>query len=116
MEEKDMFEKNLFGICPYFTSQKILTGKWSLLILYHLDKKTLRFNEMERLLSPITQTTLTKQLRSMEDSGLIVRTVYNQIPPKVEYSLSEIGKKFKPVLNCLGVWGTEYIQYMKEQK
>lgn len=108
-----MAEKDLLGVCPYFTSQKVLSGKWSLLILHYLDENVLRFNQLERLLAPITQATLTKQLRSLEESGLIVRTVYNQVPPKVEYSLSEVGKKFKPVLNYLEIWGNEYIEYLK---
>ncbi len=105
--------KDLFGICPYFTSQKLLSGKWSLLILHHLDGGVVRFKELERYLAPITSATLTKQLRAMEEEGLIIRTVYNQIPPKVEYSLSEIGQKFHSVLEPLREWGDEYIKIMK---
>lgn len=108
--------KDLFGICPYFTSQKLLSGKWSLLILHHLENGAVRFKELERLLVPITQATLTKQLRSMENEGLIIRTVYNQIPPKVEYSLSPIGEKFHIVLSALHVWGDEYIEYLNIKK
>lgn len=106
-------EKDLFGICPYVTAQKLLTGKWTLLIMYHLSEKTLRFNELQRALPDLTQSTLTKQLRMMEENGLLIRTVYKQIPPKVEYSLSELGIHFKPVLDALQIWGDEYIDYLK---
>lgn len=106
-------ENDLFGICPYVTAQKLLTGKWTLLIMYHLSEKTLRFNELQRALPNLTQATLTKQLRMMEENGLLIRTVYKQIPPKVEYSLSELGIHFKPVLDALQIWGDEYIDYLK---
>ena len=109
-------EQDLFGTCPYVTAQKMLTGKWTLLILHHLSVKTMRFNELQRALPDLTQATLTKQLRRMEGNGLIVRTVYNQIPPKVEYSLSGLGAHFKPVLDALHVWGIEYIDYLKENQ
>jgi DNA-binding HxlR family transcriptional regulator len=112
-----MNEKNsLFGICPYVTSQKLLTGKWSLLIMHHLSKEPLRFSELKRKLPDLTQATLTKQLRDLEENGLIIRTVYAQVPPKVEYTLSEIGHKFKPVLDSLEVWGNEYINYLHSSK
>lgn len=109
-------QEDLFGICPYVTVQKLLTGKWALLIMHHLSVKTLRFNELQRSLPNLTQATLTKQLRMMEENGLIVRTVYNQIPPKVEYSLSELGAHFKPVLDALRTWGDEYIDYLKSRE
>lgn len=106
-------EKDLFGICPYTTAQKLLTGKWTLLILYNLSEKTMRFGELLKVLPNLTQSTLTKQLRMMEGNGLIERRIYNQIPPKVEYSLSPLGVKFQPVLNALEVWGEEYISYLE---
>jgi DNA-binding HxlR family transcriptional regulator len=108
-------EKELFGICPFVTAQKILTGKWTLLILHHLSEKTMRFNELLRELPHLTQATLTKQLRMMEENGLIVRMVYTQIPPKVEYSLSELGTQFEPVLDTLQLWGHQYIDFLKSQ-
>lgn len=109
-------QEDLFGKCPYVTAQKLLTGKWTLLIMHHLSNNTLRFNELQRALPNLTQATLTKQLRMLEDNGLVVRTVFNQIPPKVEYSLSELGKHFEPVLEALQVWGIEYIEYLKTNK
>ncbi|MDD3140482.1 MAG: helix-turn-helix domain-containing protein [Lachnospiraceae bacterium] len=109
-------EKDLFGICPYVTAQKLLTGKWTLLILQHLNERLMRFNELHKVLPGLTQATLTKQLRMMEENGLIIRTAYNQIPPKVEYSLSELGEHFKPVLDALEIWGTEYINYLEKKE
>lgn len=108
-----MDEKDLFGICPYVTVQKVLAGKWSVLILYHLSKEPVRFNELQRRLPDLTQATLSKQLKTLTEFGLIDRKEYPQIPPKVEYSLSEMGKKFKPVLEALSVWGNEYIAFLK---
>ena len=103
MKEED------FGICPYVTVQKLLAGKWTLIILFLLSRKTMRFNELLRELPNLTQATLTKQLRALEKNELIIRTVYNQIPPKVEYSLSDMGEKFKPVIKTMKTWGDEYI-------
>lgn len=113
MEEAN---KDLFGICPFVTAQKLLTGKWTVLILHHLNTKTMRFNELQREMPNVTQATLTKQLRLLEENGLIIRQVYNQIPPKVEYSLSELGKQFKPVLDSLEIWGNKYIDFLKANK
>ena len=108
-------KKDLFGICPYTTAQKILSGKWTLLILYDLSTRTMRFGELQRALPDMTQATLSRQLRGMEQNGLIIRTAYNQIPPKVEYSLSRLGKQFLPVLSALEVWGKQYIACLGEQ-
>ncbi|WP_017416404.1 winged helix-turn-helix transcriptional regulator [Clostridium tunisiense] len=106
---------SLFGKCPYFTAQKLLSGKWSILIMYKLDKGTLRFGELQRTMEGITQATLTKQLRMLEEFGLVNRYVYPEIPPKVEYSLTELGKEFQPVLEQVRVWGDKYIKYLKNE-
>jgi DNA-binding HxlR family transcriptional regulator len=108
-------QEDLFGRCPYVTAQKLLTGKWTLLIMHHLSTKSMRFNELHRTLPHLTQATLTKQLRMMEENGLIVRTVYNQIPPRVEYTLSELGERFSPVLNAIQEWGNAYIEYLQKR-
>ena len=105
-----MKEKELFGVCPFFTTQKILSGKWTILI----EGKAVRFNELQRELGTITQATLTKQLKQLEKDGLINRKVYAQIPPKVEYSLTEIGQKFHNVLNELENWGNDYIDFLEK--
>lgn len=107
-----MAKKELFGLCPYVTAQKVLTGKWSMYILYLLTDGPIRFNELQRRMpEEMTHTTLSRQLKALEDEGLIIRTEYQQIPPKVEYRLSEIGEKFRTVLSALEVWGNEYIAY-----
>lgn len=108
-----MAKKELFGRCPYVTSQKVLTGKWSMYILYLLSKGPVRFNELQRQMpEEMTHTTLSRQLKTLEEEGLIIRKEYSQIPPKVEYSLSEIGQKFEKVLDVLGEWGEEYINFL----
>lgn len=109
-------QKDLFGICPYVTSQKVLSGKWSLYILHLLSDGPIRFNELQRRMpEKMTHATLSRQLKYLEEEGMIVRKEYEQIPPKVEYSLSEVGDKFKKVLAVLGEWGDEYIAYRKER-
>lgn len=101
-------QEELFGKCPYATSQKILSGKWALIILHHLSENKLRFGELHKQLPELTQATLTKQLRTLEEYGMVTRTVYAQVPPKVEYELSGIGIEFKEVLDSLKVWGDKY--------
>lgn len=105
-----------FGVCPYVTVQKLLSGKWTLIVLFLLSNRTMRFSELQRELPKLTQATLAKQLRTLEKDGLIIRTVYNQIPPKVEYSLSEMGEMFKPVMESLKDWGIRYIEFYKKEK
>lgn len=83
-------------------------------ILYLLTDGPIRFNELQRRMpEEMTHTTLSRQLKTLEDEGLIVRIEYQQIPPKVEYKLSEIGEKFREVLSVLEIWGNEYIEYLK---
>lgn len=107
--------KDLYGRCPFVTSQRVLQGKWSMLVLHHLSDAPVRFNELQRRMPAMTHATLSKQLKQLEEDGLIVRTEYPQIPPKVEYSLSEIGRKFGSVLDSLRVWGDEYIDYLADR-
>lgn len=111
-----MAKKDLFGICPYVTSQKVLSGKWSIYLLYLLQEGPVRFNELQRKMpEDITHTTLSRQLKTLEEEGLIIRQEYSQIPPKVEYSLSEIGKKFESVVIALGEWGNDYLEFVKNK-
>ena len=116
---KPMFEPNTpieerFGKCPYSTAQSLISGKWAILILHYLEDGTLRFNELQRMMPKMTHATLSVQLKSLVENGLVVRQQYEAIPLRVEYSLTEIGKKFKPVLGALGEWGSEYIKYTEE--
>ncbi len=95
--------------CPVATVQSLISGKWKMMILYLLSQNTRRFNELQRLLNnDISQTILTNQLRELENDGLVHREVYKEIPPKVEYSLTELGWSFIPVLKNMGEWGTFY--------
>ena len=91
--------------CPMVTVQKVLSSKWSLLIIYYLKDGAVRFNELLRMFDGITHATLTKQLKWLEQCGIVNRKVYEQIPPKVEYSLTELGYKLQPTLDCLTEWG-----------
>lgn len=106
--------ENRFGICPFATAQRLIQGKWAILILHYLGEGTVRFNELQRKMPKMTHATLSVQLKQLEAYGLVIRAEYPQIPPKVEYSLSEIGKNFKPVLDSIEVWGKEYIEYMEK--
>ena len=85
------------------------------MILYHLQDNTLRFNQLQKLLPEVTQATLTKQLRALEEYGIVKRTIYPQIPPKVEYELSPMGKEFSESLESLRLWGEKYIEFHKEK-
>lgn len=106
-------ENDRFGVCPFATAQKLIQGKWAVLILHYLSEGAVRFNELQRKMPKMTHATLSVQLKQLESYGLIIRTEYPQIPPKVEYSLSEMGEKFRSVLDSIEAWGKEYIEYMK---
>ena len=108
-------KNELFSICPFVTAQKLLQGKWAILILHALNEGTKRFNELERDIQ-ITHATLSSQLKYMEKEGLVHRTVYPEVPPRVEYSLTAMGRRFAPVLDSIQVWGEEYIEFLKENR
>ncbi len=100
-----MIDKANFPACPVETTLKIISDKWKVLILRDLFTGTKRFNELKRSLTTITQKMLTQQLRELENDGIIHREVYPIVPPKVEYSLTELGKTFKPVIDSMYDWG-----------
>jgi len=91
--------------CPVETTLKMIGGRWKVLILQELFRGIQRFCGLHRLLGGITQKMLTQQLRELEKDGLILRKVYPQVPPKVEYSLTPLGKSLKPVLEAMHLWG-----------
>lgn len=105
-------EDDLFGVCPFATAQRLIQGKWAILILNNLKNQPVRFNELQRMMPKMTHATLSNQLKQLESEGLIIRTEYPQIPPKVEYSLSSIGRDFEPVLEAINKWGLKYIETM----
>lgn len=96
-------------------TMRIIGGKWKPIILCHLKHGKMRTGELRRAISNITQKMLTQQLRELEDDGIVVRKVYNQIPPKVEYSLTEYGHSLNKILEALCVWGEHDIE-MRKQK
>jgi len=99
--------------CPVEATLKVIGGKWKGVILYHLMTETIRFNQLRRLIPEITQRMLTKQLRELEADKLIVRKVYAEVPPKVEYSMSEYGTSLAPIIQALQNWGLNHLSVMK---
>ena len=97
------------------TSQKLLSGKWAILILYALSQGPKRFGELQREVD-ITQATLSTQLKTLEQEGLVHRELYPEVPPRVEYSLTAIGEEFRPVLESIEVWGKQYIDYLEKNR
>lgn len=94
--------------CPMEIGLNLLSGKWRLKIIWNLLKGPVRFNELQRRLDPITTKTLSRELRELEDHNLIKRTVYPEIPPKVEYSITPLGDSVQPILEALCTWGRNY--------
>lgn len=97
--------------CPLAGVQKIVHGKWTMVLIYYLSETTLRFSELKRKIPQVTEANLTKELRMLEKYGLVHREVYREVPPKVEYSLTEIGKQFLPVIEALETWAISYEKY-----
>ncbi|MDE5604636.1 MAG: helix-turn-helix transcriptional regulator [Eubacterium sp.] len=99
--------------CPVETTLSLIGNKWKVLILRDLLPGTKRFGELKKSLGSVSQKVLTAQLRDMEADGLITRTVYPEVPPRVEYSLSEIGESMQPILDAMMIWGKDYKSKMK---
>ena len=105
-----MLKKEELPDCPVATTVQLVGNKWKLLILRNLLVRPWRFNELQKSLEGISQKVLTESLRSMESDGIVIRTVYAEVPPRVEYSLSELGETLRPILDAMQAWGTEYKQ------
>lgn len=97
--------------CPVEACLELIGGKWKGVVLFHLLDGTKRFNELRRLLPKITQRMLTRQLRELEHDRVVVRTTYAEIPPRVEYSLSDLGRTMEPIIRMLEKWGTNYLRH-----
>ncbi|WP_053217046.1 winged helix-turn-helix transcriptional regulator [Virgibacillus senegalensis] len=104
-------------LCKVEDALGILVGKWKPIILLHLLKDgTKRFSDLKRSVPGITQKMLTKQLRELEEEDIIKRVVYPQVPPKVEYSITEYGKSLKPILEAMHEWGTKHTLHKQQKK
>ena len=94
--------------CPVETTLTLISDKWKVLILRDLMPGTKRFGELKKSIGTVTQKVLTAQLRQMEASGLLTRTVYAEVPPRVEYTLTDLGRSLRPVLDAMDAWGKAY--------
>lgn len=94
--------------CPVATTVSLIGSKWKLIILRNLLTRPWRFNELKNNLEGISQKVLTDSLRSLEQDGIVIRTVFPEVPPRVEYSLSELGKSMRPILKAMEDWGNDY--------
>lgn len=107
-----MLTKEELPACPVATTVRLIGSKWKLLILRNLMVRPWRFNELRRDLEGISQKVLTDSLRALEDDGIITRTVYPEVPPRVEYALSPLGESMRPILDAMEEWGTNYKKRM----
>lgn len=105
-----MLTKEELPECPVATTVQLIGSKWKLLILRNLMARPWRFNELRKGIEGISQKVLTESLRSMEADGLITRTVFEEVPPHVEYSLSELGEAMRPIIQSMESWGNFYKQ------
>ncbi|MCH5211311.1 MAG: helix-turn-helix transcriptional regulator [Oscillospiraceae bacterium] len=103
-----MLTKDELPTCPVATTVQLIGSKWKLLILRNLLERPWRFNELQKSLDGISQKVLTDSLRSMEADGIITRTVFPEVPPRVEYALSDLGETMRPILNSMKAWGENY--------
>ena len=99
--------------CPVETTLILIGDKWKVLILRELMGGTKRFGELKRAIGAVSQKVLTAQLRDMEESGLVNRKVYAEVPPRVEYSLTDLGKSLNPILDAMKCWGEDYKNLVK---
>ena len=103
-----MLIKEELPACPVATTVQMIGSKWKLLIMRNLLQRPWRFNELKKDLEGISQKVLTDSLRSMEADGIITRTVYPEVPPRVEYALSDLGESMRHIMDAMEIWGTEY--------
>lgn len=108
-----MQEKRELPACPVETTLMLIGDKWKVLILRDLMPGTKRFGELKKSVGNVSQKVLTAQLRDMEENGLVNRQVYAEVPPRVEYSLTDLGRSLKPILDAMWTWGEEYKEKSK---
>lgn len=103
-----MITKEKMPACPVATTVALIGSKWKLLILRNLLMRPWRFNELKKDLEGISQKVLTDSLRSLESDGIITRTAYPEVPPRVEYALSDLGESMRPIMDAMEAWGLSY--------
>ena len=108
-------ETKTLPACPVETTLTLISDKWKVLIIRDLLPGTKRFGELKKSIGSVSQKVLTSQLRQMEESGLLTRTVYPEVPPRVEYTLTELGQSLRPVLDALWNWGNNYKEKMTDE-
>lgn len=112
-----MLTREEMPACPVATTVQLIGSKWKILIIRNLMGRPWRFNELKKDLDGISQKVLTDSLRSMEEDGIVTRTVYPEVPPRVEYALSELGESMRSIIKAMEIWGTEYKEkYAKKTK
>lgn len=111
-----MVQKKDLPPCPVATTVGMIGNKWKLLILRDLMSGTKRFGELRKCVSGISQKVLTENLRDMEDSGILQRKVYAEVPPRVEYKLTDIGNSLKPIIHSMEMWGNNYKKKVLKNK
>ena len=105
-------KEDILPECPVATTVSLIGSKWKLLIMRNLLGRPWRFNELQKSIDGISQKALTEALRSMVDDGIVIRKAYPEVPPRVEYSLTELGESMRPIIKAMENWGTAY----KEQR
>ena len=111
-----MLTKEELPACPVATTVQLIGSKWKMLILRHLVARPWRFNELKKNLEGISQKVLTDSLRSLEEDGIVTRTVYPEVPPRVEYSLSELGDSMRPIIKAMEDWGIGYQEKVRRRE
>lgn len=107
-----MLTKEELPACPVATTVALIGSKWKLLIIRNLRVRPWRFNELRKDLEGISQKVLTDSLRALENDGIIIRTVYPEVPPRVEYALSDLGESMRPIMDSMEAWGLSYQKTM----
>ena len=109
-------KEDILPECPVATTVSLIGSKWKLLIMRNLLARPWRFNELQKSIDGISQKALTEALRSMEADGIVSRTVYPEVPPRVEYALTELGESMRPIIKSMENWGKAYKEQVNEHK
>ncbi len=102
--------------CPVEVTMEVLSGKWKCLMLWHLNDGTKRYKELERVVPGVSQKMLTQQLKELERDGLVMRTVHPEVPPRVEYTLTDLGKSAFPILEMMHIWGVNQLGLVEQEE